>query len=87
MAKSIWPITPRPKTAASSSSGARSTTRWNKAVQLYLPFAPDAEKESLKLQFLCDLTQREVNGLREVAPAESPGTPPAQSASPAGPPP
>ncbi len=61
--------------------------KWNKAVQLYLPFAPDAEKESLKLQFLCDLTQREVNGLREVAPAESPGTPPAQSASPAGPPP
>jgi hypothetical protein len=45
---------------------------WNKArdeaVQIYLPFAPDAEKESRKLQFLCDLTQREVNGLREVAP-------------------
>ena len=40
---------------------------WNKAreaVQLYLPFAPDAEKESRKLQFLCDLTQREVNGRR-----------------------
>ena len=64
---------------------------WNKArdeaVQLYLPFAPDAEKESRKLQFLCDLTQREVNGLREVAPAESPGTPAAQSASPAASPP
>jgi hypothetical protein len=45
---------------------------WNKkrdeGVQLYLPFAPEAEKESRKLQFLCDLTQREVNGLREVAP-------------------
>ena len=46
--------------------------QWNKAreqaVQLYAPFASDAEKESLKLQFLCDVTQREVNGLREVAP-------------------
>ncbi len=44
--------------------------KWNKmrdeAVQLYLPFAPDAEKESRKLQFLCDLTQREVNGLKEI---------------------
>jgi len=67
-----------------------SNDTWNKArdeaVQLYLPFAPDAEKESRKLQFLCDLTQREVNGLREVAPAAS-DKPAAQSASPAATPP
>lgn len=47
--------------------------KWNKArdeaVQLYLPFAPEAEKESRKLQFLCDITQRELNGLRALAPA------------------
>jgi hypothetical protein len=68
-----------------------SNEKWNKArdqaVQLYLPFAPDAEKQSRKLQFLCDLTEREVNGLKEVAPAESPDKPAAQSASPAAPPP
>lgn len=42
---------------------------WNEtrdeAVQLYLPFAPKEELESRKLQFLCDLTQKEVNGLKE----------------------
>ena len=37
----------------------------DEAVLLYLPFAPDAEKESRKLQFLCDLTQKEVKGLKE----------------------
>jgi hypothetical protein len=65
--------------------------KWNKArdqaVQLDLPFAPDAEKDSRKLQVLCDLTQREVNGLREFAPAESPDKPATQSASPAASPP
>ncbi|MGI8821294.1 MAG: lysozyme inhibitor LprI family protein [Chthoniobacterales bacterium] len=56
---------------------------WNKArdeaVQLYLPFAPDTEKESRKLQFLCDVTQREVNGLKEVAPSTASDKPVAQS--------
>jgi hypothetical protein len=64
---------------------------WNKArdeaVQLYLPIAPDAEKKSRKLQFLCDLTQREVNGLREVAPADTSDKPMAQSPSPVATPP
>jgi len=68
-----------------------SNDEWNKArdeaVQLYLPFAPDAEKESRKLQFLCDLTQREVNGLREVAPADTSDKPTAQSPSPVATPP
>lgn len=46
-----------------------SNDEWNKAreeaVQLYVPFAPKAEQETRKLQFLCDLTQKEVNGLKE----------------------
>jgi hypothetical protein len=37
----------------------------DEAVQLYLPFAPKDEQESRKLQFLCDLTQKWVNGLKE----------------------
>jgi hypothetical protein len=36
----------------------------DQAVQLYLPFAPPAEQQSRKLQFLCDLTQQEVSGLK-----------------------
>jgi len=43
--------------------------KWNKArdeaVQLYLPFAPKDQQEIQKLQFLCDVTQKEVNGLKE----------------------
>jgi hypothetical protein len=36
----------------------------DQAVQLYLPFALPAEQQSRKLQFLCDLTQQEVSGLK-----------------------
>jgi hypothetical protein len=68
-----------------------SNEKWNEArdeaVQLFLPFASSAEKESRKLQFLCDLTQREVNGLREVAPADTSNKPTAQSPPPAASPP
>ena len=65
--------------------------KWNKArdeaVQLYLPFAPGAEKESLKLQFLCALTQREMNGLKQVVPLTASDKPASQSPSPAASPP
>ena len=58
---------------------------WNKArdeaMQLYLPFAPKDGQQSLRLQFLCDLTQREVNGLREVVPSTASDQPAAQSPS------
>jgi hypothetical protein len=64
---------------------------WNKArdeaVQLYLPFAPKDEQETRKLQFLCDLTQREVNGLKEVMASTAADEPAAQSPSPAASPP
>jgi len=48
--------------------------QWNKAredaVKIYLPFAPKLEQEDRRLQFLCDLTEEEVNQLEEfVAPA------------------
>ena len=65
--------------------------KWNKArdeaVQLYLPFAPDSEKESLRLQFLCDLTQRETNGLKRVVSLTASNKTAAQSPSPAASPP
>jgi hypothetical protein len=52
-----------------------SNDKWNKAreeaVQLYVPFASKAEQETRKLQFLCDLTQKEVNGLKKLAPADT----------------
>ena len=37
----------------------------DQAVEMYLPFAQQAEQEIRKLQFLCDITQKEVNGLKE----------------------
>jgi hypothetical protein len=47
----------------------KTNDEWNeardKAVQLYLPFASKDEQEIQKLQFLCDVTQKEVNGLKQ----------------------
>jgi hypothetical protein len=65
--------------------------KWNKArdeaVQLYAPFAPKDQRDARKLQFLCDVTQEEVNGLKEelkeLAPANASDKPTAQSPSPA----
>ena len=47
------------------SQNEKSNKARDEAVQLYLTFEPKDQQEIQKLQFLCDVTQKEVNGLKE----------------------